>query len=510
MFFVINVKSLSGQGGLLDVKKGIVYSNIRQQAAKEREKTMADFHKVLQYFSELSQIPRGSGNEKQVSDYLVQWGRDRGLESLQDEKNNVLIRRPAAPGGENRPGMIFQGHMDMVCEKTEESTHDFLTDPIELIVEDGVMRAKDTTLGADNGVGVAMGMALLEEEIPEAPMLELLVTTDEETGMSGAIALSHEWLRGKQLINVDSEEEGVLTAGSAGGITFFIDRELKKQNSKGQKAYRLNFSGLLGGHSGQNIHEPRGNMAILMLELLTRLSGSCTLQVQSMTAGTFDNVIPGSGTAEIQSDDLTEEIWNTCVGEWKTKHQDLLGELSVERAPVEAAPEVWEESLFRDLSMMLHTLPNGVHSMVPGMELVESSSNIALIHEREGKLHIEISLRSSNEDRLAEMRDEIASILDNCHMPYRIGAEYPSWIYTEESPLREKAEKLFLEIYGKPIETIVVHAGLECGCIYEKYPDMDMISIGPNIEGAHSPNERFELASGERVFDFLEKLVLAK
>lgn len=477
---------------------------------KGKEKSMIDFKKVMEAFGELCKYPRPSGKEKLVSDFLVSWAKEKGLEVFQDDIYNVLIRRPASPGKENLPGIVLQGHMDMVCVRTDDSDHDFSKDPIEMVEDGKMIRAKDTSLGADNGLGVAMGMAIIEDENTDLPMLELLITTDEETGMSGSIGLSDKWLKGKYLINIDSEKEGELTAGCAGMETFFINKKIEREEvEKEYKPYELVFSGLLGGHSGHSIGGKRGNMVKIIFEFLGKLDKLQNVKVESVDIGTFDNVIPSAGSAKVVIKDLDQSKVDFLIEETLKKYEDLDGQLNIQLNDLEdgTCKKAWTGKFLESAVLMVEELPNGLNSMLEELGLPESSSNLALAREEEGKLHLEISLRSASEVKMKEMHNAIATVLDKYEFPFAIGAESPAWAYIEESDLRDKACKVYEDVTGREMKVLVTHGGLECGCIAEKYPHMDMISVGPDIFDVHSIDEHFDVESAERIFKYLQKLL---
>lgn len=471
---------------------------------------MITFEKVLEAFEELSKYPRPSGQEKKVSDFLVSWAKDRGLEVKQDEKYNVLMTRPAAKGKEDLPGIVLQGHMDMVCVKTDDSDHDFSKDPIEVVREGKMIRAKDTSLGADNGLGLAMGMAIIEDENSDLPMLELLVTTDEETGMTGAISLSEDWLKGKYLINIDSEKEGELTAGCAGMETFFIDKPIEREEAgSGLSPYKIVFSGLLGGHSAHAILENHGNMVKIIFDFLASLKDEFNIKVKNLEVGTFDNVVPSAGFVDLTIEDFEERKFEEVVSKILDKYDDLEGQLKIElkEADFSGKAKVWTDKFLTSAIEAVEEMPNGLNTMLEELGLPESSSNLALAREEDGKLHMEISLRSAAPDKLKDMHERIAQVLKKHDFPYEIGAESPAWNYVENSELRDKACRLYKEHTGRDMRVLVTHGGLECGCINEKYPEMDMISVGSDIYGAHSVDEHFDIESGERVFGYIQKLL---
>ena len=455
--------------------------------------------RVFYYFSKLMEIPRPSFHEKEVSDFLVKTGKELNLETYQDESLNVVIKRNASKGYEDAPKVVIQGHMDMVASKTDDSNHDFLKDPIIPVIDGNYLTAKDTTLGADNGIAVAMGLALLEDENYVGPQLELLVTTEEETSMAGALNLSNDVLEGEYLINLDSEEEGILTVGSAGGITFFVDEKIGDQEEK--DGFEIKISGLLGGHSGMDINDNRGNSIKVLAKILENVKSEIT--IGEFNAGSLDNIIPSSGSLKIFGSNL-EEL--ECAKEKAIEEfKDVKGELEININ--EASGKSYSKDLSEKIIKMIIEIPSGKNSMMKDGITVESSDNLALVKEEDGSVKSEISLRSSDNDVLDELSKEIKTILENLGINYKIDSIYPGWEYREDSKLRPLAQEIYKKLEGKEFETIVIHAGLECGALYEKYPNMDIISIGPNITGAHSPDEKVEIESVQRVYEYVQELL---
>ena len=455
--------------------------------------------RVFYYFSKLMEIPRPSCHEKEVSDFLVKTGKELNLETYQDESLNVVIKRNASKGYEDAPKVVIQGHMDMVASKTDDSNHDFLKDPIIPVIDGNYLTAKETTLGADNGIAVAMGLALLEDENYVGPQLELLVTTEEETSMAGALNLANDVLEGEYLINLDSEEEGILTVGSAGGITFFVDEKIEDQEE--QDGFEIKVSGLLGGHSGMDINDNRGNSIKVVAKILENVKSEIT--IGEFNAGSLDNIIPSSGSLKIFGSNL-EELENAkekAIEEFK----DVKGELKIDIN--EESGKSYSKDLSEKIIKMIIEIPSGKNSMMKDGITVESSDNLALVKEEDGSVKSEISLRSSDNDVLDELSKEIKTILENLGINYKIDSIYPGWEYRENSKLRPLAQEIYKKLEGKEFETIVIHAGLECGALYEKYPNMDIISIGPNITGAHSPDEKVEIESVQRVYEYVQELL---
>ncbi|EGC84378.1 beta-Ala-His dipeptidase [Anaerococcus hydrogenalis] len=455
--------------------------------------------RVFYYFSKLMEIPRPSGHEKEVSDFLIETGKKLNLETYQDENLNVVLKRKASKGYENAPKVIIQGHMDMVASKTEDSKHDFLKDPIIPVIDRKYLTAKDTTLGADNGIAVAMGLALLEDKNYEGPQLELLVTTEEETSMAGAINLADDVLEGDYLLNLDSEEEGILTVGSAGGLTFFVEEKIELEQER--DGYEMKVSGLLGGHSGMDINDNRGNAIKVVSFILENLKSD--LSLGEFNSGTLDNVIPSLASFKIYGSNIDEleKAKEKALDEFKNLKGDLKIEIN------EASGKSYSKDLSDKIINMIEKTPSGINTMMDDNTTVESSDNLAFVKEEDGLIKSEISLRSSDNDVLDKLKNKIKTILENLGINFKIDSLYPGWEYKEDSKLRPLAQKVYKKLEGKEFETIVIHAGLECGALYEKYPNLDLISIGPNIKGAHSPKENVEIESVQRVYEYVKELL---
>jgi len=450
--------------------------------------------RVFHYFRELSDIPRESHNEKAVSDYIYDFGKKLGLETKQDDILNVYIRKPATKGYENKPGIILQGHMDMVCEKATSSKHNFATDKIEWIIKDDLLFANNTTLGADDGIAVAMAMAILEDETLVHPELEVLITVTEETTMAGALGLEKGLLKGKYFFNIDSEEEGILTLGSAGGTLFKTNLELKFEN-KEVELVKLHFDGFLGGHSGMEIGKNRRNMIKTIAEFIKE-SG---LSISSVNCGNKDNAIPRVGEIVIENSPKLDELIAKFTEKYNGEEQ-----LTIDKKETFKG-KVLTNALKNTLVDILEELPTGVNSK--DETGIISSSNLAIVQTTENEIIIRDSIRSSSLSILADMKSSFSKIGEKFGLNYEFSGGYPSWEKKENSSLQKHANKVYKDLTGKEFENIIVHAGLECGAIYEKYPNLELISFGPDIRGAHTPQENLSIPSTERVYDFTLKLI---
>lgn len=465
--------------------------------------------RVFYYFEEITKIPRCSGSEKQISDYLKKVGEDLGLKVIQDELNNIIIKKPATKGYENSEGIILQGHMDMVCEKEEQVDHDFSTDSIDLIVEDGFIKANGTTLGADNGIAVAMGLAILEDDRLEHPMLELLITTSEETDMSGALGLKPNVLKGTRLLNLDSEEEGFLTVGSAGGELIKATVSTEEESVSGYQALTISVTGLNGGHSGMEIDKNRANALKVSLNILKTLQEEIAIKLVSIDGGTKDNAIPRQIKIVIgvKEEDLEKleasvtKIETQLKNKWVEENPQIL--LDKPTGLQKALRQIDLENIL----YLLEQLPTGVHTWLADSEnTVESSSNLAIVHTEKGKITLSISTRSSSERILNAMREQITKDIEKVGS-FHISGGYPEWEYKVDSKLREKAVELYQKMYGTEMKVIVIHAGLESGALKKTYPNLDVVSFGPDMFDVHTPKEKLSIASTKRSYEYLVELL---
>lgn len=466
--------------------------------------------RVFYYFEEISSIPRCSGDEKNISDYLKNIGENLGLETIQDNINNIIIRKPATPGYEDSEGVIIQGHMDMVCEKEENINHNFSKDPIELFIEGDYIKAKGTTLGADNGIAIAMGLAILEDNSLEHPNLELLVTVSEETEMDGALGLEEDILKGTRLLNVDSEEEGFLVVGSAGGelIEALLDTEVEKVSD--HIGVSIVVKGLVGGHSGMEIDKERGNALKISLEILKILKQNLDIRLVSIDGGTKDNAIPRQAEIIVGIKKGQLEKLEIEIDKIEKRLEDELKQENI-KIIVEKCSMLESALRKKDLEStiyLLDKLPTGVNTWIPEKQnIVESSSNLAIIKTEKDKIKIYISTRSSKEKILIEMREKIVEDIKKVGASVNISGNYPEWEYKPDSELRDKALDLYKKMFEKEMEATVIHAGLESGAFKKKYPKLDIISFGPNMYDVHTPQEKLSISSTERTYNYLVELL---
>lgn len=465
--------------------------------------------RVFYHFEEISKIPRESYNEKAISDYLVKFGKKLNLETYQDKYYNVILRRKASQGYEDAPGIIIQGHMDMVCEKENDSNHDFKKDPIDLVVDGNRLKANKTTLGGDNGIAIAMGMAILEDESIKCGTIELLATTSEEIDLNGALSLEPNILKGKMLINIDSEDEGVITVGSAGGVEIDILLPIERETLSDVNLYTLSLEKLQGGHSGVEINQKRGNSNKILVEVLQNLKTLTDYSLVEVFGGSKDNAIPRSGKVVLASSKDIKDIISKVADEVKAKYISFEPEMifALETTTSKEISVLSNKSLDSYIKT-IEELPTGVNTwMKEYPEIVESSDNLAIVKTLDENINIIISLRSSDPEVLKELKEKISNILKENNALFEFSAGYPEWKFRAESKLRDKALEVYKKLYNEDMKVEVIHAGLECGAISQNYPDIDFISVGPNLRDVHTPSEYLEIDSTERVYNYVVELI---
>ncbi|WP_276881292.1 beta-Ala-His dipeptidase [Anaerococcus tetradius] len=457
---------------------------------------------VFANFYELSRIPRESGNEKGVSDFLVQFAKDRKLEVIQDEALNVIIRKKASKGYEDRPTVALQGHMDMVCVKEDDSDHDFEKDPIELKIEDGWLTANGTTLGGDDGIGVAFIMGILDDDSLEHGPIEAIITTGEETSMVGANAIDLSQLKAKYLINIDSEEEGVLTIGCAGGLDLEI--EFKKEYEKAQGDFiEINLAGFEGGHSGMEIDKFRCNAIKNLARLLHNIEG---VQIADIKGGVKRNAIPTTAYALVSVKDRDEAITEIekRIGEILNEYKDSdpKGTITVKKAQYEG--EVISQKASKDIIDAIFVLPDGLYKKYK--DNIVTSSNLGLLENWEDTVMFHSMIRSEVDSAKANRAEIAIEIIKRFGGSYQITNQYSGW-QREESSLIGLANETWKQIHGDDLIIGTTHGGLECGLFKKEIPHVEMISFGPEIEGAHSPAERCNIQSVANNYKFLVELL---
>lgn len=475
--------------------------------------------KVFHYFSEISKIPRASKKEKEISDWLVKFAKERKLKVIQDEHYNVIIKKKATEGYEDFSPLILQGHMDMVWEKNKDTEFDFSTQGIELVIDGDFLKANGTTLGADNGIAVAYALAILDSDDIKHPALEVVITTDEEDGMSGVVNLDFDEFDGKTLINLDTEEYGEVYVSSAGGTrteTKFIFETKKIGN--GYTPISIEVKGLSGGHSGAEIHKNLGNSIKILSEVLYHLSKRYEMSLMHIDGGGKVNAIPREAVAEIAvklDGDSIEEL-KKLAG---LAFENILKDFKVsDKSPILAIEKIEEKNLGISLGdtlniiNFLHEVPNGVLEMSKHIEgLVETSINIGFISteivDGNVKIRIKSLARSMANNPLNKLVEEVTDLTRKHDANIKIAASNPSWEYKEDSKIRELIAKSFKEITGNEPVIKAIHAGLECGVFTQNIKGADVVSIGPNIYGAHTPEERMDIKSVGETWEWLLKIL---
>lgn len=470
--------------------------------------------RVFYYFEEITKIPHGSGNVDRISDYLVRFAKERGLEVIQDRWKNVIIIKEATPGYEKEPTVILQGHMDMVAVKKPGLSIDMRTEGLHVAVQDDFVYAEGTSLGGDDGIAVAYALALLDGEEYSHPRLEVVITVDEETGMDGAREIDLSMLQGNRLLNLDSEEEGIFLTSCAGGARVACKLPVERENVEGN-IYHILAGGLLGGHSGEEIIKGRGNSNILFGRILHELGKIAPVQLISVQGGLADNAIPRETAGEIY---IPEAFCEPCEARLKSLGQDILAELGT-RDPGFTLQYQKEKkkavaltvSVTERVGAMLVSFPNGVQTMsadVPG--LVETSLNLGILTLEEKQLQAEFSVRSSVESAKEVLIGKLFAITGMAGGTNEVTGEYPGWKFRTHSPLREKMVAVYEEMYGVKPQIQAIHAGLECGLLGSKIEDLDCVSIGPDMQNIHTTEEKLSISSTRRVWEFLIKLLETK
>ena len=468
--------------------------------------------KVFEFFELISSVPHGSDNTAQISKLICEFASQRGLAYYCDELGNVIIYKAGSQGYESHEPVIIQGHIDMVAVKTPDSDIDLQTEGLKLNTDGKYIWAEETSLGADDGIAVAMAMAVLDSYSIAHPPIEAVFTINEETGMDGAQFLDASRLKGKRMLNIDSEVEGVITCGCAGGIHMLAQFDLKAVETE-KCCVKLIIQGLTGGHSGNEIHKNRANANILMGKLLAEIKEEADIRLVSIDGGEKDNAIANKASAVIAVSefdyDKLFEVVNFFFKRSQQQYRISDPQLSISATELRtieasAANEAVTDSIIRVLS----TVPNGVQSMSPDISgLVEASLNLGVAKTENGVLSLSFCLRSSDCAKMTQMRSEVANIIEQNGGNVGVDGEYPAWEYKKDSALRDKAQLAYERLYGSKPELCVIHAGLECGLFADKIEDLDCISFGPNIPDIHTTSEKLDVASTQRVWAFLLELL---
>lgn len=473
--------------------------------------------KLWKHFYDLTLIPRPTGQMKEVTKFVIDFGKSLGLETKQDDAGNVLITKPASKGMESAPVVIIQSHVDMVPQKNSDVNHDFTKDAIQIRIEGNLVKAHSTTLGADNGIGVGAMMAVLEDNTLVHGKLECLFTIDEEVGMIGAFGLKPGFLSGSVLLNLDTEEEGDLTVGCAGGADINASFQYKVvEANAGEVAYSIDLTGLKGGHSGGEIHEGRANANRLMARFLKDAIAECDVRLASFNGGSLRNAIPREAFAVVSLLPENEQIFLDLVKEYEATYIDEFDgvetSLSLKAKKVDMPASLMPSEIQDSLVNAVVGCQNGVVNMLTSFEgVVETSSNLASVKTGEGEVTVGFLTRSSSESRKDEICSSIESVFSLAGAKVEILNPYPGWQPNAKSPTSDMMAKLFQEMFNKPAKVQVVHAGLECGIILDSTPGLDIVSFGPNIRNPHSPDEYVEIDSVERFYKyFVKTLALIK
>lgn len=469
---------------------------------------------VFYFFEEICKIPHGSGNIKQISDYLVAYAKERDLEHYQDQIGNVIIIKEASKGYEDHEPVMLQGHMDMVAVKKPDYDIDMKKEGLRLKTEGDKVYAEGTSLGGDDGIAVAYGLALLDSKTCKHPRIELVVTVDEEVGMDGARVIDLSPCKAVNLINLDSEEEGIFLAGCAGGVRVNYDFVYPEIEIKGYSC-KVKVSGLIGGHSGAEIHKERGNANCLLIRVLEKIASQMEFQLISLKGGLADNAIPREAEAVIllSEQNFQEKVLSDVIEQLNKSLKKELAEKDPQVLVEATLGEIRENKGLSNgdskrLLSFLNAIPNGVQAMSGAMKgLVETSLNLGILNLKEGKFQASISVRSSLESAKEALIHRLKSLAFLADINVEVTGDYPGWAFRKDSPLRNKMTAVYEEMFGKKPEIQAIHAGLECGILADKIPELDCVSIGPDMKNIHTTEEELSISSTERVYRFLLKLL---
>ena len=468
---------------------------------------------VWKHFDEIRKIPRCSKHEEKIRKYVEDFAKNQGLKYKTDKIGNIVITKPASAGMEGKPIVILQGHMDMVCEKNSDVDFDFTKDAINLKLDGDILTADGTTLGADNGMGLAMSLAILEDKTLKIGPIEALFTVDEETGLTGAFAMESDMLKGRILLNLDSEDFGVVTVGCAGGGDSQVKLPIKTQPINGSlTSLTIKVSGLRGGHSGVDIHEQRGNAVKLLTRMLWKAKDDYKIHITEIKGGDKHNAIPREAYAKVSVEKADKDKFITTL---KKEGKNILQEykpidpnFKVDFQDIDKLSTTLTDDSQERLLDLLHGLPHGVDKMsydIP--DLVETSTNLATVNVNSNDVAISLSTRSSITSALQDFRDRIRAIAELSGAQVEEDSPYPGWKPNLESNILKVSKQIFKDMYGKEPKVEAIHAGLECGIIGEKFPGMDMISIGPTIKYPHSPEEQVHVSTVDKTYKYVLKIL---
>lgn len=488
---------------MLNFKQNIMSQEIRNLEPKA----------LWNKFADLNAVPRPSKKEERVIEFMKNFGNSLGLETFEDEIRNVIIRKPATPGMENRKPIVMQGHLDMVHQKNADTVFDFDSQGIDMYVDGDWVRARGTTLGADNGLGVATIMAVLESKDIPHPAIEALFTIDEETGMTGALNLKGGILQGQILLNLDTEEDDEIDIGCAGGIDVTATRTYNEEEvPEGSVGYVITVKGLNGGHSGMDIHKGLGNANKIMNRLLFDGFENFGLQIAEINGGSLRNAIPRESTAKVIISQMfdeayvydMQEIISDIKGEYKTTEPNL----SIEIIKTDLPEKIMDLGVQEGIIRAIYAAQNGVYRMSADMaDLVETSNNIARVVVKDGEILVGCLTRSSVESSKFDLANSLRSAFELVGCEVELSGSYPGWTPNVNSEILEVLKDIYEKQNGEQPKVVACHAGLECGILGTNYPEMDMISFGPTIHGAHSPDERASISSAQKYWKFVLEIL---
>lgn len=465
---------------------------------------------VFHFFEEICAIPHGSRNTKPISDYLVKFAQERGLKCRQDESNNVVIFKDGTAGYEDHAPVIIQGHMDMVCEKDDDCTIDFEKDGLDLDHDGSYIFAHGTTLGGDDGIAVAYALAILDAKDIAHPPLEIMITVDEEIGMLGAESIQTDDFKGRTLINIDSEDEGILTVSCAGGATSSIDMPVSRRTVYGP-CVLLQVDGLQGGHSGVEIHKNHANANKVMGEFLCRIQEKMPTCIASLAGGSKDNAIPRSCRVNLVAMGLNIEVINEIAKELeqecKAQYDDPNVTITAQEVEAFGALAMSTDDS-KKVANIIRAVPNGVQAMSKDIDgLVQTSLNLGIAKVEGDDLHLTFSVRSSVNQEKKVLTDKLRAISEEYGASYSQMGDYPAWEYRKDSALRDTMVKVYEDMFGQTPEVVAIHAGLECGLLSDKLPGLDCVSFGPEMHDIHTSRERLGIASTARMWNYLLEIL---
>ena len=488
---------------MLNIKQNIMSQEIRNLEPKE----------LWNKFADLNAVPRPSKKEERVIEFMKNFGNSLGLETFEDEIRNVIIRKPATPGMENRKAIVMQGHLDMVHQKNADTVFDFDKQGIDMYVDGDWVRARGTTLGADNGLGVATIMAVLESKTIAHPAIEALFTIDEETGMTGALNLKGGILQGQILLNLDTEEDDEIDIGCAGGIDVTATRAYHDEEvPEGSVGYSITVKGLNGGHSGMDIHKGLGNANKIMNRLLFDAFENFGLQIAEINGGSLRNAIPRESAAKVIISEMFDEAYlfdmQEIINDIKAEYKTTEPNLSIEIVKTDLPEKVMDLGVQEGIIRAIYAAHNGVYRMSADMDdLVETSNNIARVIIKDGEILVGCLTRSSVESSKFDLANSLRSAFELVGCEVELSGSYPGWTPNVNSEILEVLKEIYEKQNGEQPKVVACHAGLECGILGTNYPDMDMISFGPTIHGAHSPDERASISSAQKYWKFVLEIL---